>query len=99
MNKHEIVAEHGKRLVVSRSDTFHEVVERNRSDVACWPSDAPSQRMWALSIVVQGDRSIRMPGRDDTPSDILDQQIALAERVLAWVDRDRANPQASDDES
>ena len=81
MSEHEIVAEHGKRLVVSRSD----IIERNRNDVSAWPDDIASQRMWALSFVVQGDRAIRLPSRDATASDVLDQHLVLADRVLAWV--------------
>lgn len=81
MSEHEIVAEHGKRLVVSRSD----VIERNRNVVASWPDDIASQRMWALSVVVQGDQSIRLPTRDATAADVLDQHLVLADRVMAWV--------------
>ena len=81
VSEHEIVAEHGKRLVVSRSD----IIERNRNVVASWPDDIASQRMWALSVVVQGDQSIRLPTRDATAADVLDQHLVLADRVMAWV--------------
>ena len=84
MKKQEIVAEHGKRLIMSRS----EVIERNRNDVAAWPDDVRSQRMWALSFVVQGDRAIRLPSKDETATDVLGQHLALADRVLAWVNGD-----------
>jgi len=84
MKKQEIVAEHGNRLVVSRSD----VIERNRNDVSAWPDDVRSQRMWALSFVVQGDRAIRVLSKDETAAEVLGQHLAFADRVLAWVNGD-----------
>lgn len=85
IEKHEIVAEHGKRLVISRGA---DVIERNKVDVAAWPDDIRSQRVWALSVAIQIERlqiDLVAAMSDGPGTDVLANHLALAERVLTWV--------------
>jgi len=72
-----IGGETGERVTIERNVVSEHVVYR--SDIGQWPEDGPSQRAWALSVVVQ--KLVPLFKTDDDLEEIFES----AQKVVDWV--------------
>lgn len=72
-----ISGESGERVTIERNVVSEHVVYR--SDIGQWPDDKPSQRAWALSVVVQ--KIFPIISVDDGMS----EAFAAAQQIVDWV--------------
>ena len=74
-----IASESGDRVTIERNVVSEHVVYR--SDIGQWPDDKPSQRAWALSVVVQKVFPIIRA------EDGLEEAFAAAQQIVDWVQK------------
>ena len=72
-----IASESGDRVTIERNVVSEHVVYR--SDIGQWPDDKPSQRAWALSVVVQKIFPIVRA------EDGLEEAFTAAQQIVDWV--------------
>jgi len=74
-----ITSESGERVTIERNVERHSEHTVYRSDIGAWPEDKPSQRAWALSVVVQKIFPIVRA------EDGLEEAFAAAQQIVDWV--------------
>lgn len=80
-----IASESGERITIERNVERHSEHNVYRTDIGAWPEDKPSQRAWALSVVVQKIFPIVRA------EDGLEEAFAAAQQIVDWVETGRAS--------
>ena len=74
-----IASESGERITIERNVERHSEHTVYRSDIGAWPDDKPSQRAWALSVVVQKVFPIVKIDAE------LEEAFEAAQKIVDWV--------------